>query len=525
MPPAPAAPIEAIVPRLRRAAAALPARSHGDLAALAAACNRSVAAVADAWVATSCAAKGWSQQPYAPAEEWGSGPLPVTRLLRLCAQHHGALAAGRTLAPHRRGVAVDGTVELQVLPAAGLGDALLLRGLRAHLHLAADAPPPMPTRHGDLAVVLGAGNVTATPLLDTIDQVLLRGRAVLLKLSPLHATLQPVFVRALAPLVAADLVHVVAGDGALGAELTARPDVAAVHLTGSVATAARLRADPRLHGKELTAELGCCTPGFVLPGDWRASELGHVAAQAAAFLAWNGGATCVAPRVLLTARGWPQREAFLHQVRTALAALPARVPFFAAARTHFVAAAHAQPSDERLPPTLRSGLDAQRDAGLLGTEHFAPVLLEVPLPGDSVANWLDTATAFVRDRVFGALSAYVWAPPRVLATARAALDAAVRRLPHGTIAINTWTGIGYGLGTPWGVPASAPWQCGIGWARDLWSGGALRRVVLEGPFHPWPAPPWSSGRRGAAPALRALVRHYASPAPRHLAAVVCHACR
>jgi aldehyde dehydrogenase (NAD(P)+) len=525
MPPvAPAASIEATVPLLRRAAATLPGRSQAELAELARACCGSLAAVADEWVAASRQAKGWTRVPHAEAEEWGSGPLPVARLLQLCGQHHRQLARGRAPAPRRRRGSADGTTGLDVLPAAGLGDALLLRGHRARLVLASPAPATPPPRHGDVAAVLGAGNVTATPLLDTIDQVLLRGRAVVLKVSPLHTTLQPLFARAFAPLVEAGLLHVVAGDAALGAKLAAHDGIAAVHLTGSVATAAALRADPRLAGKELTAELGCCTPAFVLPGPWRDGELRHVAAQAAAYAAWNGGATCVAPRVLLTARDWPQREPFLHHVRTALAALPARVPFHAAARRDFAAATGGEPRDERLPPTLRAGLDMVHETALLRREHFAPVLLEVPLPGASLPAWLDTATAFVQEHVFGALSAYVWVPPRVRSTHRRELDAALRRLPHGTIAINTWTGLGFGLGTPWGVPAQAPWQHGIGWARDLWR-QPLQRVVLEAPFHPWPQPPWLPGRRGAAAALRALTRHYCAPSSLRLAAVACHACR
>jgi hypothetical protein len=154
------------------------------------------------------------------------------------------------------------------------------------------------------------------------------------------------------------------------------------------------------------------------------------------------------------------------------------------------------------------------------------VVFELPLPGDDVGTWLATATAVVRERVAGALSAYVFAPPRLLAAHRGELRAAIARLPHGTVAINTWTGLGYGLGsTPWGVPADARWQHGIGWAHQIWPGVAVRRVVLEAPFRPWPPPPWLPGRRAAAAALGALTRHYCAPSPRRMAAVAFHACR
>ena len=107
--------------------------------------------------------------------------MPVARLLRLCERFHAARARGQTFASTpRRGA--DGTAVLDALPAPGLGDGLLLRGHRARLVIAAGAAPTPWTARGDVALVLGAGNLTATPLLDTIDQVLLHGRAVVLKL-------------------------------------------------------------------------------------------------------------------------------------------------------------------------------------------------------------------------------------------------------------------------------------------------------------------------------------------------------
>ncbi|MBX3463049.1 MAG: aldehyde dehydrogenase family protein [Planctomycetes bacterium] len=521
MPAAPAPSIDAILSALRRAARGLGDRPHAERAALALRCGHRVAAVADDWVAASRAAKGWTALAATAAEEWASGPLPVARFLRLLARREQDLARGRPPQP----AAAAGS-HLDVLPAAGLGDRWLLRGVRARL-VYPDPPAPRPTRPaGGVALVLGAGNVTATPLLDALDQILLRGRAVLLKPSPLHAPLRAVFARALAPLVEAGLLHLEDGDAAAGTALAGHPGVDAVHLTGATATAAALRAAPALAGKEFTAELGCCTPAFVLPGAWRPRELRWAATQLAAFTAWNGGATCVAPRVLLTARDWPQRAAFLHEVQRALGALPARAPFHPAARTDYVQAAGAEPPGAELPPVLRQGLDADRDASLLAREHFAPVLLELPVAGATLAAWLAAATAIVRERCFGSLAAYLWAPAHLLAAHQHDVDLARARLPHGTLAENAWAGLGYGLGSaPWGVPATAPWPHGIGWARDLWQAGAVQRVELAAPFGAWPPAPWLPGRRGGAAALRALTHHYADPSPRHLLATAVHACR
>jgi aldehyde dehydrogenase (NAD(P)+) len=172
---------------------------------------------------------------------------------------------------------------------------------------------------------------------------------------------------------------------------------------------------------------------------------------------------------------------------------------------------------------LTAERDQRTEAELSRSELFAPVLREVALPGGDIASFLQHATAFARDRCFGSLSAYLLAPPRVLSPSRAAVNAAIETLPHGTIAINTWTGVGYGLGsTPWGVRPSAPIEHGSGWTRNT-TGHDVERVVIEAPFRPHPLPPWSTSHRAAHAMLRALTLHTLQPSLLRLAAVAAHA--
>ena len=477
----------------------------GDRVEVLQALRASVARVADAWVQLGVEAKGWRDVRGAFAEEWASGPLPVARFLAHL---------------HMREAAAGGTHRIP-----GLGDGLLLRGYRVHVHATRGgaAAPRDVASSGGTALVLGAGNVTATPLLDVLDQVFCRERAVVLKPSPLHTGLRDLFEQALAPLVVRSVVRIVAGDAATGGSLAQRTDVGAVHLTGSATTWATLRADPSLRGKALTAEVGCCTPAIVLPGAWRERELTHAAAQLAGFVATNGGATCVAPRVLLTAAGWPQRAALRDLLGTSFAALPARVPFHPGVHDHYAAASRERAPAGALRPVLSEERDLRTEAELSASELFAPVLREVALPGDDVAAFLHHATAFARERCFGSLSAYVLAPPHVLAGSRAAVDAAITALPHGTIAINTWTGVGYGLGsTPWGVRPGAPIEHGSGWTRNT-TGRDVERVVIEAPFRPHPLPPWSTSHRAACAMLRAMTLHTLQPSLLRLCAVAAHA--
>jgi aldehyde dehydrogenase (NAD(P)+) len=220
--------------------------------------------------------------------------------------------------------------------------------------------------------------------------------------------------------------------------------------------------------------------------------------------------------VLLTASDWPQRPEFLRRLDAALAALPARPPFHPSARAHWQVAA-GEPAPAAALPPVRRALGPGRDPSLLAREHFAPVLLDWSLAGGSVEAFLDRASGGVRDHVFGALSCYLFAPPRLRAEHGQAIDVALARLPHGTVAINTWTGLGYGLGsTPWGAPPPAPDAAGRGQVHNAVGLTGVRQVVIEAPFRQLPTPPWLAPDRRAAATLRALAQFYLAPSPLRL---------
>ncbi len=476
----------------------------------------SLAAVADDWVAASVASKGWREVPHAAAEEWASGPLAVARYLARLALPPQPLA---DLGPFADGCR-------RVAPPRLAGDGLLLFGHHATLHL---DPTPPPTAAagpaGGVCLVLGAGNVTATPVLDALEQVFVHRRAVQLKLSPLHRDLAPVLARALAPLLRGNALALAAGDARDGRALARRADVTAIHLTGSAATWHQLAHDPELATRHCTAEVGCSTPVLVLPGAWSARELAATAHQLAAYTAYNGGGTCAAPRVLLTAADWPQRRELLAALHAAFAALPPRVPFHPQARDHWQRATGRLAPDGALPPLLVADQTIDSARAGAGDELFAPVLREFPLAGADFAAFARATLAFVHAQCFGHLSAYVFAPGALLRRERARVHELVAALPHGTVAINTWTGLAYGLGTtPWGVPAASPRAYGVGFARGP-RDATVRRVVVETRLPAAVMPPWLPQHRRGAAAMRALTQATLDPSLWRLLRTALHALR
>lgn len=101
------------------------------------------------------------------------------------------------------------------------------------------------------------------------------------------------------------------------------------HMTGSTSTYnAIVWGDPngpapgktRLVTKPFEAELGCVTPYIVIPTStpWTAAELRYQAMTACMSMITNSGHNCNGTEIIVTAKHWPQREAFLNAVRAYL---------------------------------------------------------------------------------------------------------------------------------------------------------------------------------------------------------------
>jgi len=200
---------------------------------------------------------------------------------------------------------------------------------------------------GAVCAVLGAGNVTSIPLMDVLGKLFVEGSVSVLKLHPLMASMQFIVEHALAPLIRPGYVRVVAGDARAGAYLCNHPGVDSIHVTGSEQTYAAIvrgRAVPvatrrpdaaQPPAKLVTAELGNISPVVVAPARYARHELDYQARNLATMVVNNDSYNCNAARLLVTAAGWPQRDAFLVRLRAALQAVPARPAYYPGAREQY----------------------------------------------------------------------------------------------------------------------------------------------------------------------------------------------
>jgi aldehyde dehydrogenase (NAD(P)+) len=268
----------------------------------------------------------------------------------------------------------------------------------------------------------------------------------------------------------------------------------------------------------------------VLPGKWSKADLRFQAEHVATQRLHNGGYNCVASQVLVVSSDWPQKDEFLAAVRAAVAAAPARKAYYPGSDHRVELALDAYPKAERLggdrSRVLVSGIAPDDREKLLTTEFFAPVLGVIELPGQGL-EFLRTAISTANDDFVGTLGVNLIAHPRTLRELGDSFENSLVELRYGTIAINAWTGVGFGTPTAsWGAfPGHTinDVQSGIGVVHNAMLLENPERTVIRGPFRPSPRsllngeaslspkPPWFVSNRTAAGTARAMTAFAGNP--------------
>ncbi|RMG37016.1 MAG: aldehyde dehydrogenase family protein, partial [Planctomycetota bacterium] len=515
----------------------------------AAECAARLGDVAHEWVALAAKAKGLSRDDPATVEDVLTGPVLVARQFRmLIGSLDTVVGDGRSMPAANPFVDATGRGCLPVFPVPGLFDPLVFIAFRGWVRLREGLDPrQVADRLGEafvrtvehdpkIAVVLGAGNVSSIPATDMMEKVFLQRRRVLLKLNPVNDYLGPVFQHAFAPLIEGGVLRIVTGDATIGQAAVDHELVDEVHITGSnrafeaIVWGAdpderaenRRRGTPRLR-KPITAELGNVSPWIVIPGRYDRSELKFVARNIAASITNNCGFNCAATRVIVTARDWPQRAAFVAALKEALHATPLRRAYYPGAVERFCRFAPEnvpRPLGDVIPWTLIEGVRPEDDPEFFRQEAFTPLAMEVTLPGPADGeSFLDAAAAFCNERLWGTLTAAVSVPGRFLPT-RSYRNLATRiaaRLRYGVVGINCWPGVAYVIGSlPWGGFPGGTLEnprSGIGFVHNpfMIPEAAIEQSVLVAPNVTYPKPIWFASHPNPVPVAWRLFDLYCSP--------------
>lgn len=492
--------------------------------ALAESCIDGVAKHAREWVDAACRAKGHPEDKALRAEEISAGPASTLRYLRLLINSLRDIAAhGAPQLPGKITQSPDGRLRVRVMPARGLYDSLVFFRMKADVWMQPDVTRQNLPEHlarsfkegqgrtPRISLVLGAGNVSSIPATDAFTKLFQEGSVVLLKMNPVNEYLGPIFERAFANLIDAGYLRVIYGGADVGAAAVEHELVDEVHITGSIYShdaivwgppgpereRRKRESDPVLK-KPISSELGNVSPWIFVPWNYSAGQLQFQAETIASSVINNASFNCVATKVLLTWKRWPQREQFLDKLQKVLDSVPPRKAYYPGACDRYRKFAGREPAtaDGTLPWTMLRGVTPEEAPHLYQDESFASVFVELPIDAPNEEEYLRIATDFVNEKLWGTLSCAVTAHPgfRRKPGNERLFQESLGRLKYGSIGINHWPAMVYAMmSTTWGgYPGSTldDAQSGIGWVHNTYMLDGVEKSVLEGPLTIFPKPFW-----------------------------------
>jgi hypothetical protein len=510
---------------------------------------RDTVAAQDDWLRDACAAKGIAPGTTEAGEELFAGIGTLVRMTRLFRDSLRQIA--RTGRPSFAGPVseyTDGRLRVKVFPETAFdrvvfpqttAEVWMQPGVsRSDLTLEQAAAYRDPESHSGVSLVLAAGNVASLGPRDVLSKLFVEGKVVIMKANPVNDYLVPHWGRALAALVEAGVLRIVDGGAEVGKYLTNHELVADVHITGSDKTydavvfgtgeegARRKAADDPVLTKPVSAELGNVSPVIVVPGKWSSAELLYQAEHVATMLVNNAGFNCLAARVIVTHADWPQRDAFLGALTQVLAGVAPRRAYYPGASERCAVFVHAHPEAEQfgaakegeLPWTFIRGVPPGHSGDIcFNVESFCGEFAETALTAPSTAEFVDAATAFCNDVLWGTLSATILVSPSTLkdGAVAAAVERSVAGLRYGAIGVNVWHGLAFAIGsTTWGAYPGHPRtdiQSGSGVVGNASMFGRPQKSVVRGPFRSRPKPPWFATAPDSFDVMRRFVAFEADP--------------
>ncbi len=485
-------------------------------------------AIAPAWSEACREAEGIPAGTPTAGEEWLAGPYFVVRNIMLLER---ALAdiekSGVPKIPGPVRTLSNGQVTAQVFP-SNLWDRLFYTGITADVWMQPGvSKQSLPDtqalayrgemNEGGLCLVLGAGNVSSIGPMDALYKLFVDNRVVLYKMHPLNAYLGPLLSQGFQALVDWGVLRVVYGGAAEGAYCCEQAGVDEIHITGSDKTVEAIVFGPGEDGrkrkeerrprltKTIQSELGNVSPVIVVPGPWSASDLRYHGENLAGTLSNNAGFNCNASRVIIQHQGWQHRETLLTEMGKAFEAIPTRKAYYPGAeerhrrflKAHPEARTFGRANEGELPWTLIPNVDANASEDIcFRTEAFCSLLAETALPASDAASFLDAAVRFANETLWGTLNVTLLVHPASLkdSAVTEALERATHDLRYGTVSINNWAALGYGLVIcPWGgYPGHDIYdiQSGSGVVHNTLMFAKSQKTVLRSPFRMNPKPIW-----------------------------------
>jgi len=535
--------LDETIAHLREAAWKFATLSIENRIALVTAMQQGCLKVAEAMVQAGCKAKGIAPDSNLAAEEWSTGPWGVVRQLRLIRENLESIAkTGNTPIGKIKHTAA-GNLAVQVYPSNAI-DGMLFKDVTVDVYMQAGVTESnietdrasfykKPNHEGKVALVLGAGNIAAIGMMDVISKMFNEGKVCILKMNPVNAYLGPYIEEAFKAAIEQNFLAVVYGGAEVGRHLVYHPKIDEVHLTGSDKTYDQIvwgnngaEADERraqnqpLLRKPITAELGNVSPIIVVPGPYTNKEIRFQAEQIATAFTMNASFLCCAAKVLVMPKSWDGMAKFIKALQEVCAEIPPRSAYYpgaedrwqAISKNHGSATHIGKPQSGELAWSFITDLNPDDTNEMLFKEEpFCSVIAAVQVGSSNPVEFLQAATDFVNNRLWGTLNATVIVHPKTLkdANTNTAFERTIDQLEYGTITVNTFIGILFLAGSaPWGAyPGSTPSdiQSGNGFVHNTSMLEGIEKVVMRAPLFAFPKPAWFNSHKKAKTVTKRLL--------------------
>ncbi len=533
--------LDETIAHLREAAWKFATLSIEKRIALATSMQQGLLKVVEAMVEAGCKAKSIAPDSNLAAEEWAAGYWGVVRQLRLVRESLQSIAkTGNTKIGKVKRTAT-GNLAVQVYPNNAI-DSILFKDITVDVHMLPDVTEQSleadrasfykKPHQGKVALVLGAGNIASISMMDVITKMFNEGKVCMLKMNPVNAYLGPFIEEAFKAAIEQQYLAVVYGGAEVGRHLVYHPKIDEVHLTGSDKTYEQIvwgnngaEADERraqnqpLLRKSISAELGNVTPIILVPGPYTDKEIRFQAEQIATAFTMNASFMCCTAKVLVLPKNWDGSAKLMKALQEVCAEIPTRAAYYPGAEDRWQAVIKnhsnvnniGKPQKNELPWSFITDLNADDvHESLFTEESFCSVIANVQIGSAEPIEFLQAATEFANNRLWGTLNATLIVHPKILkdANTNAAFEQTICQLKYGAITVNTFIGLLFCTGAPWGAypdSTSQDIQSGNGFVHNTLMLEGIEKAVLRAPLFAFPKPAWLHSHKKAKVVTQKLV--------------------
>ena len=323
------------------------------------------------------------------------------------------------------------------------------------------------TDSGSVTLVLGAGNVSSIPFLDTIFHLVANRSSILLKLNPVNDYLNPVFQKVFHEFIERGFISVVNGDIPTSKYLSEHRSIDSIHLTGSNYTYENIVYGRILNDKErklsflsksnkkpIFTELGNVTPIIVHPGKWSNAEIKFQARKIVTAKLNNSGFNCIAAQVVVLPKGWRSNEKLKKYIKYYLKKIGDTTSYYPGANESletFQKNKNYEQINEQVcsTPFMISNLDMEEKFS--NEEVWNSTLYFKEIEYSDYESFANNSIDYVNNELWGNLGATVLIKDSKKKRNSELVENYKSNLNYGTVAINEWAAIAFIIPTmPWG---------------------------------------------------------------------------